>query len=179
MNCIRESFVFHAEYISDLPDEYVQQYTMYAVNYGICGIEPALTGLELSLWAKIKRRIDSDVKAWEETKEARSKAGRRGGRKKREEEATTEPTAEESSEVETVEEPKPRKSAAKKTEPAEPVTESGVPARLKPPKKCPACNSKKLLGITIGDGSYGLKCDSCGNVAEWKPKIPRWVWEKT
>ena len=72
---MRESFIFHAEYIDDLPDDYKPTFTMYAVNYGIYGTEPSLTGLEVALWAKIKRRIDHDIEEWENTRSNRSKAG--------------------------------------------------------------------------------------------------------
>ena len=30
---MRESFIFHAEYIADLPDEYKARFAMYAINY--------------------------------------------------------------------------------------------------------------------------------------------------
>ena len=74
---MRESFIFHAEYIDDLPDAYKPTFTMYAVNYGIYGIEPEFSdsSLELALWAKIKRRIDHDIEEWENTRTNRSKAG--------------------------------------------------------------------------------------------------------
>lgn len=72
---MRESFVFHAEYIDDLPEECRSVFTMYTVNYGIYGKEPEVSGLEEALWKKIKRRIDSDIEGWERTRAARSKAG--------------------------------------------------------------------------------------------------------
>lgn len=57
----RESFVFHAEFIADLPSEYRAKFAMYAVNYGIDGIEPEISDvLENALWVRIKRRIDDD-----------------------------------------------------------------------------------------------------------------------
>lgn len=78
---MRESFVFHAEYIEDLPAEYQSVYAMYAIRYGIYEEEPELSGLELTLWVKIKRRIDHDTQEWENTKNARSESGRKGGLK--------------------------------------------------------------------------------------------------
>ena len=72
---VRESFVFHAEYVDDLPDEFRASFAMMAVNYGIYGEEPDLSGLELALWVKIKRRIDRDCQEWESTRGARSRAG--------------------------------------------------------------------------------------------------------
>lgn len=72
----RESFVFHREYIDDLPEEYKPVFAMYAINYGIYGMEPELTGLETALWTKIKRRIDYDIREWESVRVSRSNAGK-------------------------------------------------------------------------------------------------------
>lgn len=72
----RESFVFHREYIDDLPEEYKPVFAMYAINYGIYGMEPELTGLETALWTKIKRRIDYDIREWESVRDSRSNAGK-------------------------------------------------------------------------------------------------------
>lgn len=74
---MRESFIFHAEYIDDLPEDYKGVFGMYALNYGIYEIEPTVSGLEKALWLKIKRRIDSDVEAWEQTINQRSEAGKK------------------------------------------------------------------------------------------------------
>lgn len=74
---MRESFVFHAEFIDDLPEEYRLQFMTYAVNYGIYGIEPEVNGLESALWKKIKRRIDADTEAYTQKKAARSAAGKK------------------------------------------------------------------------------------------------------
>lgn len=73
---MRESFVFHAEYIDDLPDEFRPTFAMYAINYGIYGNEPELSGLEIAIWAKIKRRIDFDRENWENVRDSRSNAGK-------------------------------------------------------------------------------------------------------
>jgi hypothetical protein len=62
---MRESFVLHAEYIEDLPEELKGAFLRYIYEYGINEIEPELTGLELTVWLKIKRRIDDDVQAYE------------------------------------------------------------------------------------------------------------------
>lgn len=56
----KESFVFHKDFIEDLPDEYKPVFAMYAINYGIYSIEPELTDFALTLWKKIKRTIDSE-----------------------------------------------------------------------------------------------------------------------
>lgn len=71
---MRESFVIHAEYIEDLPEEYKNTYLHYIYNYGIFDEEPAgLEGFEKSIWIKIKRRIDQDRIAYEERKEKNRK----------------------------------------------------------------------------------------------------------
>ena len=62
---MRESFVIHAEYIEDLPEEFKPLFLQYIYNYGIKGIEPQLTGLEASIWIKIKRRIDEETALYE------------------------------------------------------------------------------------------------------------------
>ena len=62
---MRESFVLHAEYIEDLPEELKGTFLRYIYEYGIKEIEPCLSGLELTVWLKIKRRIDDDVSAYE------------------------------------------------------------------------------------------------------------------
>lgn len=61
----RESFVIHAEYIDDLPDEYKCAFLMYIYDYGINGNAPELTGLENAIWLKIKRRIDADTSTYD------------------------------------------------------------------------------------------------------------------
>ena len=62
---MRESFVLHAEYIEDLPEELKGIFLRYIYEYGIKEIEPELSGLELTVWLKIKRRIDDDVQSYE------------------------------------------------------------------------------------------------------------------
>lgn len=57
---MRESFVFHAEYIEDLPEEYKERFLRYVYEYGIHEKLPELTGLELTIWKKTQRRIDID-----------------------------------------------------------------------------------------------------------------------
>ena len=77
----RESFVIHAEYIEDLPEDYKQKFLWCIYEYAVKGIEPEFTGLEQTICLKIQRRIDSELSQWEETKQRRSEAGRRGGLK--------------------------------------------------------------------------------------------------
>ena len=80
-NETRESFIFHAEYIEDLPEENKAEFLMYIYDYAIKGIEPELSSFAKSVWVKIKRRIDGEAEAWEETKKQRSESGRIGGQK--------------------------------------------------------------------------------------------------
>ena len=78
---VRESFIFHAEYIEDLPEENKAEFLMYIYDYAIKGIEPELSSFAKSVWLKIKRRIDAEAEAWEETKKQRSESGRIGGQR--------------------------------------------------------------------------------------------------
>lgn len=75
---MRESFVFHAEYIADLPDDYKADFAMYAINYALNDEQPPLMQgtLEYSLWAKIERRINQEREKYERVKERRTAAGR-------------------------------------------------------------------------------------------------------
>ena len=63
---MRESFVLHAEYIEDLPQEYKMKFLEFIYNYGIHEIVPKLTGLELAIWKKVQRRIDVDRTAYQD-----------------------------------------------------------------------------------------------------------------
>lgn len=75
---MRESFIFHAEYIQDIPEDLQPTYAMYAINYALKDIEPDFTDWrDLRDWNKVKTRIDSDIAAWNETKQARSNAGKK------------------------------------------------------------------------------------------------------
>lgn len=74
---VRESFIFHAEYIADIPDELQPQYAMYAINYALKGIEPELTDWrDIKMWNNIKNRIDGEAEQYEATIKARAAAGR-------------------------------------------------------------------------------------------------------
>lgn len=76
---MRESFVFHAEYIADLPDDYKPAFAMYAINYALNDEKPQLQEgtLEFSLWVKIARRIDQEREKYERVKEKRAAAGKK------------------------------------------------------------------------------------------------------
>ena len=79
---LRESFIFHAEYIADIPEELQPQYAMHAINYALKGIEPELTDWrDIKMWNSIKNRIDAEAEAWEETKKQRSESGKLGGQR--------------------------------------------------------------------------------------------------
>lgn len=87
---MRESFVFHSEYIADLPDEYKAKFAMYTINYALKNEPPAIADgtLEQSLWIKIARRIDQEREKYESIKAKRAKAGKKhkGNQYKQEEE---------------------------------------------------------------------------------------------
>lgn len=74
---MKDSFVIHAEYIEDLPEENKAEFLMYIYNYGCKGIEPELKGLALTVWTKIKRRLDED----EATYNKKIKGNSAGGKK--------------------------------------------------------------------------------------------------
>lgn len=76
-NETRESFIFHAEYIADIPEELQPQYAMYAINYALKGIEPELEDWrDIKMWNAIKSRIDGEAEQYEATIKARAAAGR-------------------------------------------------------------------------------------------------------
>ena len=76
---MRESFVFHAEYIEDLPDEYKARFVEYTVNYGLTGKSPEIEDgtLESTVWKKIARRIDTESEKYRITSERRKEAALR------------------------------------------------------------------------------------------------------
>ena len=76
---MRESFVFHAEYIEDLPEEYKAQFVEYTVNYGLTGRSPEIEDgtLESTVWKKIARRIDAEAEKYRITSERRKEAALR------------------------------------------------------------------------------------------------------
>lgn len=74
---MRDSFVFHADYICDLPDEYKTRFAMYSIKYALNDERPQLEGLELSLWKKIARRIDAESAKYREIQEKRREAARK------------------------------------------------------------------------------------------------------
>ena len=76
---MRESFVFHKEYIADLPNEYKAIFAMYTINYALNNENPPISEntLEWALWIKIARRIDKEREKYEAIKVKRAEAGRK------------------------------------------------------------------------------------------------------
>lgn len=76
---MRESFVFHSEYIADLPEEYKAVFAMYTINYALSGEIPPIEegSLEWALWVKIARRIDQEAEKYEAIKAKRAAAGKK------------------------------------------------------------------------------------------------------
>ena len=73
---MRESFVFHAEYIEDLPADYKADFMRYTVAYGLYGQKPKIADgtLEMALWLKIARRIDAEAERYQAISEKRREA---------------------------------------------------------------------------------------------------------
>lgn len=61
----KKSFVFHFEYIADIPEDIRGQWALYIIDYAQCGIEPAFSSwMEQKLWNSIKVRIDSECQEY-------------------------------------------------------------------------------------------------------------------
>ena len=76
---MKESYVMHTEYIEDLPEENKAEFLLYIYNFATKGIEPELDSFAKTVWLKIKRRMEYDFEAWENTKTQRSESGKIGG----------------------------------------------------------------------------------------------------
>lgn len=76
---MRESFVFHRDYIEDLPDRHKAEFIRATINYGLYGENPPFEDgtLEMSLWAKIARRIDAETERYKAISEKRKEAAQR------------------------------------------------------------------------------------------------------
>lgn len=58
---MRDSFVFHFEYLDDVPDELQAQFAYGIINYARYGTVPELSDWrDVKVWNKIKDRIDKD-----------------------------------------------------------------------------------------------------------------------
>ena len=73
---MRESFVFHEDYICDLPADYKADFIRYTVEYGLYGQKPKIGDgtLEMALWVKIARRIDAEAEKYKAISEKRKEA---------------------------------------------------------------------------------------------------------
>jgi len=73
---MRESFIFHEDYICDLPEDYKADFIRYTVEYGLYGIKPKIADgtLEMALWVKIARRIDAEAEKYKAISEKRKDA---------------------------------------------------------------------------------------------------------
>ena len=76
---MRESFVFHEDYICDLPADYKADFIRYTVEYGLYGQKPKIADgtLEMALWAKIARRIDAEAEKYRSISEKRKEAAQK------------------------------------------------------------------------------------------------------
>ena len=76
---MREAFVFHEDYIEDLPDQYKTEFIQATINYGLYGENPPFKDgtLEMALWTKIARRIDAEAEKYKAISEKRRQAAHR------------------------------------------------------------------------------------------------------
>lgn len=62
---MKESFVFHFEYIEDIPEELQPEYAMYVINYARYGTEPEFDDWrDQRMWNKTKARMDEDAERY-------------------------------------------------------------------------------------------------------------------
>lgn len=90
---MRESFVFHEDYIEDLPDQYKTEFIQATINYGLYGENPPFKDgtLEMALWAKIARRIDAETEKYKAISAKRKEAAQKRYAAKIGESVKTEP----------------------------------------------------------------------------------------
>lgn len=63
---MRTSFVFHFEYLEDIPEDLQPQYAMYVINYARYGEEPAFEDWrDQRMWNRTKERIDQEDEKYE------------------------------------------------------------------------------------------------------------------
>lgn len=59
---MRESFIFHFEYIEDIPEELQPTYVMYVINYARYGEEPTFDDWrDQRMWNRTKARMDEEA----------------------------------------------------------------------------------------------------------------------
>ena len=165
----RESFVFHREFIEDLPEAYQQKFVSYAIQYGIYGIEPDIDekSLEYTVWLKTKRRIDEDCERYQKACESRERYNEMRRRRYQEEKGAPSDNAENEPEPEpkakAAEPSKPRKKFQKPTveEVAEYCHERGnaIDAQT-------FCDYYETNGWTIGKGGKKMQ--------DWKAAVRTW-----
>lgn len=63
---MRESFVFHFEYLEDIPEDLQPQYAMHIINYARYGEQPAYEDWrDQRMWNKTKERMDAETERYE------------------------------------------------------------------------------------------------------------------
>lgn len=77
MENVNTSYIMHSDYIENLPEEHKATFLLYIYNYCVKGEIPDITGFELTVWKFIQNRLDSDLEKFEQTKQARSEAGKK------------------------------------------------------------------------------------------------------
>lgn len=107
---MRESFIFHFEYIEDIPEELQPEYVMYVINYARYGEEPTFDDWrDQRMWNRTKARMDEEASRYN-----RKCANLRKGKQ-----TETEIQEEVELEAENKEEPKPTKKRFEKPTPEE------------------------------------------------------------
>lgn len=63
---MRESFVFHFEYLEDIPEDLQPKYAMYIINYARYGEQPAFNDWrDQRMWNRTKERMDAETERYE------------------------------------------------------------------------------------------------------------------
>lgn len=63
---MRDSFIFHFEYLEDIPDDLQAKYAMQIINYARYGEEPQCTDWrDQRMWNRIKERMDEETVKYE------------------------------------------------------------------------------------------------------------------
>lgn len=61
----RDGFVFHFEYLEDIPENLRSTWAMYVIDYAQYGIEPSFTDWrDVRDWKRIKSRMEQDSNKW-------------------------------------------------------------------------------------------------------------------
>lgn len=62
---MRESFVFHECFINGVPEDRRDEFTRYAIEYGLYDREPELSGMDAAFFTTVKKFIDDDRRRYE------------------------------------------------------------------------------------------------------------------